>query len=91
MADNRRMNDCVGGGGGGFSVAWATTHKDRKAAKRRKNAAHGASRGLRLGKGEAPEGRKKIMSHTSGNILLHLIFSNYLFLLPTDRSSRLSR
>src|ERR1700693_4606125 len=45
------------------------------AAKRRKNAAHGASRGWQAqNNDQAPEGRKK-MSHTSGNILLHLIFS----------------
>jgi hypothetical protein len=29
------------------------------------------------GKGEAPEGRKKRVSHTSGNILLHFIFSTH--------------
>jgi REP-associated tyrosine transposase len=44
------------------------------AAKRRKNAAHGASRGVATESGPAPEGRKR-MSHTSGNILLHFIFS----------------
>src|SRR5438445_1298345 len=45
----------------------------RTAAKRRKNAAHGASRGWAR-REPALEGRKT-MSHTCGNILLHLIFS----------------
>src|SRR5437016_10958724 len=46
----------------------------RTAAKRRKNAAHGASRGRGADREPALEGRKT-MSHTCGNILLHLIFS----------------
>src|SRR6266436_8707875 len=46
----------------------------RTAAKRRKNAAHGASRGRVADREPALEGRKT-MSHTCGNILLHLIFS----------------
>src|SRR6266852_5078470 len=44
------------------------------AAERRENAAHCASRGVGRQKKKAPKGRKK-MSHTSGNNLLHFIFS----------------
>jgi len=49
------------------------------AAERRKNAAHGASRGWwrterRITK---PRRVERIVSHTSGNILLHMIFSTH--------------
>ena len=44
------------------------------AAERRENAAHGLRRGVGTGKGKAPGGAKDL-SHTSGNILLHFIFS----------------
>jgi len=45
------------------------------AAKRCNIAAHGASRGYAVN-GQAPEGAKK-MSHTCGNVLLHVIFSTH--------------
>src|SRR5438874_894168 len=46
----------------------------RTAAKRRKNAAHGASRGRAPTESQPWRGGRQ-MSHTCGNILLHLIFS----------------
>jgi putative transposase len=48
-----------------------------KAAKRRKNAAHGASRGWRQREITKPRRGARDMSHTSGNILLHMIFSTH--------------
>jgi len=44
------------------------------AAKRRKNVAHGASRGWGPTRGTEPRRGERQMSHTSGNILLHFIF-----------------
>jgi putative transposase len=46
-----------------------------EAAKRRKNAAHGESRGCAEERMEKPRRGGRILSHTSGNILLHFIFS----------------
>ncbi len=46
----------------------------KRAAKRRKNAAHGASRGWAR-KERKPRRGDRLMSHTCGNILLHLVFS----------------
>jgi len=46
-----------------------------EAAKRRKSAAHGASRGWAREEGGSPGGAEEDLSHTSGNILLHFIFS----------------
>jgi putative transposase len=46
----------------------------REAAKRRKNTAHGASRGSATRK-EKPQKGRKTLPHTSANILLHMIFS----------------
>ena len=45
-----------------------------KAAERHKNAAHGVSRGWIRTKGVAPGRGERRLSHTSGNILLHLVF-----------------
>jgi hypothetical protein len=45
----------------GASIAMLIQTK--KAAKRRKNAAHGASRGANTGNDQAPKGRKKSSSH----------------------------
>ena len=45
-----------------------------RAAKRRKNAAHGAAVGTSQVP-RSPKGAKGSMSHTSGNIILHFIFS----------------
>jgi hypothetical protein len=45
------------------------------AAKRRKNAAHGASRGGVHGKRRKLRRGARNMSHASGNILFHMIFS----------------
>jgi putative transposase len=47
------------------------------AARRRKSALHGASRGWREKKTTKPRRGERIVSHTSGNILLHMIFSTH--------------
>ena len=46
-----------------------------EAAKRRKNAAHGASRGNAIEKRNQLRRSGRILSHTAGNLVLHLIFS----------------
>ena len=50
------------------------SQRHREAAERRKNAAHGASRGSATTKGEPQRGRKTL-PHTSANILLHIVFN----------------
>jgi putative transposase len=59
------------------------------AAKRRKNAAHGASRGKAAKTGSQLRRSERNLSHTAGNLVLHLIFSTKdrrPFIIPEIRA-----